>query len=162
MFAMAIWDGRARELWLVRDRIGIKPLYWSVHHGRLVFASEIKALLEDPGQAREVHEEALYHYLSFLTTPAPQTLFQLVETRWNDEEHHGLGMRRSDLSSSLDFDFEQNVIAGGEVIHHRLAQGSVLPAVVFRPFQELSSREQRREFVWLQEPVMDPVSFSRT
>jgi asparagine synthase (glutamine-hydrolysing) len=75
MFAMAIWDGRRRELWLVRDRIGIKPLYWSVHHGRLVFASEIKALLEDPDQPREIHEEALYHYLSFLTTPAPQTLF---------------------------------------------------------------------------------------
>jgi asparagine synthase (glutamine-hydrolysing) len=75
MFAMAIWDGRARELWLVRDRIGIKPLYWSMHHGRLAFASEIKGLLEDPEQPREIHEESLYHYLSFLTTPAPQTLF---------------------------------------------------------------------------------------
>jgi asparagine synthase (glutamine-hydrolysing) len=75
MFAMAIWDGRARELWLVRDRIGIKPLYWSVHHGRLAFASEIKGLLEDPDLPRQIHEESLYHYLSFLTTPAPQTLF---------------------------------------------------------------------------------------
>ena len=75
MFAMAIWDGRKRELWLVRDRIGIKPLYWSSHHGRLAFASEIKALLEDPQQQREIDEESLYHYLSFLTTPAPRTLF---------------------------------------------------------------------------------------
>jgi asparagine synthase (glutamine-hydrolysing) len=75
MFAMAIWDGRVRELWLVRDRIGIKPLYWSMHHGRLAFASEIKGLLEDPDQPRQIHEESLYHYLSFLTTPAPQTLF---------------------------------------------------------------------------------------
>ena len=75
MFAFALWDARVRELWLVRDRIGIKPLYWSKHHGRLTFASEIKALLEDPDQPRAVHEEALYHYLSFLTTPAPQTLF---------------------------------------------------------------------------------------
>jgi asparagine synthase (glutamine-hydrolysing) len=75
MFAFALWDGRVRELWLVRDRIGIKPLYWSSHHGRITFASEIKALLEDPDQPRAVHEEALYHYLSFLTTPAPQTLF---------------------------------------------------------------------------------------
>ena len=46
MFALAIWDARAQELWLVRDRIGIKPLYWSLHHGRLSFASEIKALLD--------------------------------------------------------------------------------------------------------------------
>ncbi|MEK6274449.1 MAG: asparagine synthase (glutamine-hydrolyzing) [Actinomycetota bacterium] len=75
MFAFGLWDARSRELWLVRDRIGIKPLYYSVHDGRLVFASEIKALLEDPQQQRDVDEEAFYHYLSFLTTPAPQTLF---------------------------------------------------------------------------------------
>jgi asparagine synthase (glutamine-hydrolysing) len=75
MFALAIWDGRSRDLWLVRDRIGIKPLYYSVHHGRLSFASEIKALLQDPEQAREVNETSLFHYLSFLTTPAPDTLF---------------------------------------------------------------------------------------
>ena len=59
------------QLWLVRDRIGIKPLYYSVHHGRLTFASEIKALLEDPEQRRAVDETALFHYLSFLTTPGP-------------------------------------------------------------------------------------------
>ena len=63
---------RRRDLWLVRDRIGIKPLYYSVHHGRLTFASEIKALL--PGsrnRPRAVNEDSLFHYLSFLTTPAP-------------------------------------------------------------------------------------------
>lgn len=75
MFAFALWDARAEELWLVRDRIGIKPLYWSSHHGRITFASEIKALLEDPEQPRAIDEESLHHYLSFLTTPAPQTLF---------------------------------------------------------------------------------------
>lgn len=75
MFAIAVWNARTRELWLVRDRIGIKPLYYSVHHQRLVFASEIKALLQDPEQPRAVNEEGLYHYLSFLTTPAPDTLF---------------------------------------------------------------------------------------
>jgi len=75
MFAFALWDARARQLWLVRDRIGIKPLYYSVHHGRVTFASEIKALLRDPDQRRGVDETALFHYLSFLTTPGPQTLF---------------------------------------------------------------------------------------
>jgi len=75
MFAFGLWDNRKKELYLVRDRIGIKPLYYSIHHGRLTFASEIKALLEDPEQQRAVSEEALYHYLSFLTTPGPQTLF---------------------------------------------------------------------------------------
>jgi asparagine synthase (glutamine-hydrolysing) len=76
MFAFAIRDERRRELWLVRDRIGIKPLYYSVHHGRLTFASEIKALLADPDQERSVNEEALFHYLSFLASPAPSTLFK--------------------------------------------------------------------------------------
>jgi asparagine synthase (glutamine-hydrolysing) len=75
MFAIALWDGKRKELWLVRDRIGIKPLYYNVLNGRISFASEIKALLEDADQKRTVHEEAFYHYLSFLTTPAPQTLF---------------------------------------------------------------------------------------
>ena len=75
MFAFGLWDSRRRELWLVRDRIGIKPLYYSNHHGRLIFASEIKALLRDPDQRRAIDERALFHYLSFLTTPGPDTLF---------------------------------------------------------------------------------------
>ena len=53
MFAIALWDARARRLWLIRDRIGVKPLYYSIHHGRITFASEIKALLEDPDQPRD-------------------------------------------------------------------------------------------------------------
>ena len=75
MFAIALWDAAKRELWLVRDRLGIKPLYYSIHHDRITFASEIKALLQDFGQERAVDEESLFHYLSFLTTPAPRTLF---------------------------------------------------------------------------------------
>ena len=75
MFAIALWDAQARRLWLIRDRVGIKPLYYSVHHGRLTFASEIKALLEDGEQARQVNEHALFHYLTYITTPAPETLF---------------------------------------------------------------------------------------
>jgi asparagine synthase (glutamine-hydrolysing) len=79
MFAIALWDARRRELWLVRDRMGVKPLYYSIHRGRLNFASEIKALLQDPEQRRTVHEEALFHYLTFLTTPSPQTLFDGIQ-----------------------------------------------------------------------------------
>lgn len=75
MFSIAIWDSRKRELWLIRDRLGVKPLYYSVIHDRITFASEIKALLQDPEQPRAVNPEALYHYLSFLTTPAPHTMF---------------------------------------------------------------------------------------
>lgn len=76
MFAFALWDSREERLWLVRDRIGIKPLYYTAQGGRFLFASEIKALLAFPGIPRQVHLPGLHHYLSFLTTPAPLTLFE--------------------------------------------------------------------------------------
>ncbi len=79
MFAFALWDAHAHQLWLVRDRIGVKPLYFSRQHGRVTFASEIKALLRDPDQRRAVDEVALFHYLSFLTTPGPETLFAGIQ-----------------------------------------------------------------------------------
>ncbi len=79
MFAFALWDNNLKELWLVRDRLGIKPLYYSIDEDRITFASEIKALLKFPNQKREVNEDAFYHYLSFLTTPAPNTLFKGIK-----------------------------------------------------------------------------------
>src|SRR5215211_5187139 len=78
-FAIALWDNRARKLVLARDRIGVKPLYYAIAGGRLIFASEIKAILEHPSVGRDIDEEALYHYLTFLTTPAPQTLFMGIK-----------------------------------------------------------------------------------
>jgi asparagine synthase (glutamine-hydrolysing) len=74
-FAFAVWDRRRRRLLLARDRLGVKPLYFTVVRDSLVFASEIKAMFEHPDLRREVDLEALYHYLTFLTTPAPFTLF---------------------------------------------------------------------------------------
>ena len=79
MFAIALWDAKQRQLWLIRDRIGVKPLYYSIHHGRITFGSEIKALLQDDEQERGVNEEALYYYLSFNATPAPHTLFSGIQ-----------------------------------------------------------------------------------
>src|SRR5947209_15357796 len=78
-FAVALWDSERERLVLARDRVGVKPLYFYQEGGRLLFASEIKAILAHPSVAAEVDEESLYHYLSFLTTPAPRTLFRGVE-----------------------------------------------------------------------------------
>ncbi len=75
-YGIALWDGKAERLVLVRDRVGVKPLYYYQRDGRLIFASEIKAILAHPSVTADVDEEALYHYLSFLTTPAPTTLFR--------------------------------------------------------------------------------------
>ncbi|HEX3245151.1 MAG TPA: asparagine synthase (glutamine-hydrolyzing) [Chloroflexota bacterium] len=76
MFAFAIWDERQRRLFLARDRIGVKPLYYTVRDGAFLFASEIKALLAHPLVSRELDRQALHHYLTFAATPAPFTLFK--------------------------------------------------------------------------------------
>lgn len=75
-FGIAIWDGEHGRLSLYRDRMGVKPLYYAVADGRIIFASEIKAILEHPSVERDVDRRALTDYLTFLTTPAPQTLFK--------------------------------------------------------------------------------------
>ncbi|NIA05984.1 MAG: asparagine synthase (glutamine-hydrolyzing) [Proteobacteria bacterium] len=78
MFAYALYDERERtgKLLLVRDRIGIKPLYYYYKDGRLLFASEIKAILQDPQVERRLNRQALYDYLGFEFVPAPETMFQ--------------------------------------------------------------------------------------
>lgn len=78
-FAIAIWDANREQLVLARDRAGVKPLYFLNHRGLFIFGSEIKAILEHPSVTADVNEEGLYHYLTFLTTPAPQTLFAGIQ-----------------------------------------------------------------------------------
>jgi asparagine synthase (glutamine-hydrolysing) len=78
MFAIALWDSEKRRLILVRDRIGKKPLFWSTRNGQLAFASEIKALLLWPGLDRTLDPEAIHDYLSFLSVPAPKSIFKSV------------------------------------------------------------------------------------
>jgi asparagine synthase (glutamine-hydrolysing) len=75
-YAICLWDARNRILSILRDRVGVKPLYFSLQNGTFLCASEIKAILEHPSVSREMDASAMYHYLSFLTTPAPMTMFQ--------------------------------------------------------------------------------------
>ena len=77
-FAIALYDLKKDELFLVRDRIGVLPLYFSIQDGILSFASEIKALWELPWNERKLATQAMYHYLTFMVTPAPMTMFQSV------------------------------------------------------------------------------------
>src|SRR5260370_37357174 len=78
-YAIALWDADRERLVLARDRAGVKPLYFYHQNGRFIFASEIKAILQHPAVYPEVNEEALYNYLTFVTTPAPRTLFRGVQ-----------------------------------------------------------------------------------
>src|SRR5207245_9091764 len=76
MFAFALWDGPRRRLVLSRDRLGIKPLYYTVQRGQLIFASEIKAILTVPGVERRVDLDALDAFLSLRYVPGPKTMFK--------------------------------------------------------------------------------------
>src|SRR5215207_8228703 len=79
MFAFAIWDERARQVFLARDRAGKKPLYYALTPGgTLVFGSELKALLEHPEVTREVDPEALDAYLTFGYVPDPLCILRGV------------------------------------------------------------------------------------
>ena len=78
MFAFSIWDQNKKKLWLVRDRVGIKPLYYKIDGKEIVFASEIKSILLDKKYKREIDDESLFHYLTFCCSPAPKTMFKNI------------------------------------------------------------------------------------
>jgi asparagine synthase (glutamine-hydrolysing) len=78
MFAFALWDRRRRELLLARDRLGVKPLYYYHRGGKLVFASEIKAILQVREVEREINQQAVYHYTGYEFVPAPDTIFRHI------------------------------------------------------------------------------------
>ena len=78
MFAIALWDSRARRLVLARDRLGKKPLYWRLSEGRLTYGSELKAVLEDGTLGRVVDRRSLALFLHYQYVPAPRTILEGV------------------------------------------------------------------------------------
>lgn len=78
MFAIALWDARQRRLLLVRDRMGVKPLYWHDDGERVVFGSELKAVLQADGIEQQIDPASLSDYLTFGHVPAPRTIFRNI------------------------------------------------------------------------------------
>ena len=76
MFAVAIWDARRRRVLVARDAFGIKPLYWRLEGGQLSFASELKALVRQPGFSRDIDPDALEAYLALNWVPTPLTIYR--------------------------------------------------------------------------------------
>lgn len=79
MFAFALWDNKQKSLLLARDRVGKKPLHYCVTADGLIFASEIKALLQHPAVNRQLNLRALSKYLSYEYVPAPDTIFRSIK-----------------------------------------------------------------------------------
>jgi asparagine synthase (glutamine-hydrolysing) len=139
MFALALWDQRARRLVLARDRLGKKPLYYAPTPQGLLFGSEIKALLTWPGLARRPNLTAIDHYLSLQYVPAPETAFVGVyripaahyliaspdaEGRWRDMElvrYWRLPEPTTARASRSTADLERELVAHLEdAVRHRL------------------------------------------
>lgn len=79
MFAFAVWDSRRQRLLLVRDRMGVKPLYYQVTNTGIVFGSEIKALLQHPDVTREWDPEAIDAFLAFQYVPSPLSVYRHIK-----------------------------------------------------------------------------------
>ncbi len=78
MFAFAIWDENKHELFIARDRFGIKPLIWAQDQKGFYFASEISSLLEIPHLTHEINDAAIWAYLGYLQIPAPLTIYKSI------------------------------------------------------------------------------------
>lgn len=79
MFAFAIWDAPRKRLFLARDRLGQKPLYYRANDKRVIFASEIKAIIADKEIPRRVDKESLSHFLTYQYVPSPRTMFEGIK-----------------------------------------------------------------------------------
>lgn len=79
MFAYALWDERLQQLFLVRDRFGIKPLFYYEQDGNLSFASELKALTSDPDINLTLDETAIYDFFTYRYIPTPKTIYQNIK-----------------------------------------------------------------------------------
>jgi asparagine synthase (glutamine-hydrolysing) len=111
MFAFAIWDGRSEKLLLARDRIGVKPLYYYFDGNRLVFGSELKAILQCHDIPRSVDSEALDAFLTFEYIPAPLSIFSAVKKL---AAGHVLILQRGEISTRQYWDLRFSKVKGSE------------------------------------------------
>jgi asparagine synthase (glutamine-hydrolysing) len=108
MFSFALWDDREKKLFIARDRVGKKPLYYSVtKQGTLVFGSELKSLLQHPEVTREINPDAIDAYFSLGYVPDPLAIFQNIE-KLPPGHHLTFEEGRLSIERYWDFKYETN------------------------------------------------------
>jgi asparagine synthase (glutamine-hydrolysing) len=186
MFAFALWDGREGRLSLVRDRLGIKPLYLATAPGLTLFSSELKAIMACPAFSREVDRDALQYFLEFQYVPIPFSIFRdarkvppgaIVEIGpggvrserryWELLDHWGVsGAPRSEaeyldelkelLSSSIRYRMISDVPLGA------FLSGGIDSSLVVALMQRESSRPVKSFSIGFREKGYDESGFART
>lgn len=92
MFAFAIWDEKKKQIFIARDRVGIKPLYYYFKDGNFAFASELKSIMQYPLFEKELSKKSLYYYLLFQYVPTPYSIF---ENTWKLPPGHYLVLKEN-------------------------------------------------------------------
>ena len=105
MFALAVWDGGKDELYLARDRVGIKPLYYYMENGLFLFGSELKAIMEHPGFDSRISRESLVLFLRYNYIRGPRTIF---ENTFKLEPGHYLRLRNGELEKRRYWDVSES------------------------------------------------------
>ena len=115
MFAFAIWDQREQFLWLVRDRIGIKPLFYSAKPNVFMFGSEIKSILEYDSVGPRLHIEGLAYYLGLNYVPGAHTLFSDIQQLMPGHQLELSSSGKIQISKYWDFSYEETTDLGENV-----------------------------------------------
>jgi len=126
MFALAIWDENTQTLFLARDRVGIKPLYYARTSDGLVFASEIKAILCCDSVPRRVNLQSVYHFLGYEYVPEPETMFEGVTKL---EPGTWLRFRNGDLQTGFYWDLDIQRAERTRAEHEAVLRNAMLDAV---------------------------------
>ncbi len=181
MFAIAIWDARRRQLVLGRDRLGQKPLVYRCEPDRLLFASELKSLLQVPGLSREIDPTALDHYLTYQYVPHPRTIFRGIRklppghyavyrdrqlevtpywrpdfnAEWGGSRQEAIEQLQSTLESSVQLRMQSDVPLGA------FLSGGVDSSLIVALMQKLASQPVQTFSIGFPVPEYDETHYAR-
>lgn len=181
MFALALWDATHRRLFLARDRLGQKPLYYAEHDGAFVFGSELKSILQVPGFERRADLEAIDHYLTLQYVPEPWSAFQGIrklapacclvwengsfrtesywsvayEPKWEAPEHELCEGLRERLKDAVQARLISDVPLGAHL------SGGIDSSIIVALMAELSDRPVKTFSIGFDEKKFSELAFAR-
>ena len=184
MFAFAVWDRARQRLWLVRDRVGKKPIYYSERAGLLWFASELKALVESPTFPRTIDMDGLRMYLKYGYVPSPYTIYKAARklppahqlicengavsvTRYWDPIAHVSGLRHL---SEADAEGELETLLGTAVRQRQIADvplgaflsGGVDSSLIVALMSEQNNRPVKTFSIRFENPEFNEADYAAT